>query len=204
MVPAPFRENALCPVCGSLERERLIFLYLTSKTDVLEKNNRLLHVAPEKNLADFLSASSLIDYVSTDRYDKTMVRTDVTDMGFKDAAFDEIICSHVLEHVADDFKAMSELHRILRPGGMAILQVPIAYSLEMTIEGKANDEPEKREELYGQKNHLRLYGKDYVGRLERAGFNPQAINPSQIIGDDSIEKYGLNPEEYLFVCFKKR
>ena len=202
VVPAVYRENVLCPRCESLERERLIKLYIERKTGILKKQTRLLHVAPEGNLAAFLSPQPLVDYVSMDISDEAMLRADLCRLGLKDSAFDAIICSHVLEHVTDDIKAMAELNRVLRKGGWAIIQVPISYSVEKTVDGKDTDLPEMREVLFGQENHVRLYGRDFFNRLERAGFSTQDLPPSAIVGEDMVARYALNPREHLIVCSK--
>jgi SAM-dependent methyltransferase len=202
VVPGVYRENVLCPACDSLERERLIKLYLERKTDILNRKTKALHVAPERKLEEFLSSQPHVEYVSMDISNKAMLKADLTSLGIRDSTFDVIICSHVLEHVADDLKAMAELNRIIRPDGWAILQVPIAYSLEKTIEGNDADSPDRREELFGQKNHVRLYGRDYFERLQKSGLSVREISPGEIVGESLISRYGLNPKENLFVCSK--
>lgn len=202
IVPASYRENVLCPSCGSVERERLLRLYIELRTDALKRSMRLLHVAPERNLERFLSSHPQLEYITMDISDRAMLRADLCRLGIRDSAFDAIICSHVLEHVKDDMRAMSEMHRVLNKGGWAIIQVPLSPSLEKTIEGDDDDTPEKREELFGQSNHVRLYGKDYVKRLEAAGFKVDGVPPDVVVGADSVERYALNPKELLFVCSK--
>jgi len=121
---------ALCPRCHSTDRERLIYWYIVNKTSILhsQKMIKLLHIAPEKNLQKVLKASTKINYISGDLNPLVNcdIRLDIADMDFEDDYFDFIICNHVLEHVQDDRKAMSELFRVLKPGGKAILQVPIS------------------------------------------------------------------------------
>lgn len=133
VVGGGYRLNAQCPRCNSGDRERLIYWYIKNKTDLLFTNNniRLLHVAPEKNLQKVLSLKSNIDYISADlKSPSVMVKMDITNIKYEDNYFDVIICNHVLEHIPDDHRAMSELYRVLKPNGWAILQVPISVSLK--------------------------------------------------------------------------
>ena len=168
------RPNAICPVCGALDRERLLYLYLARKTDLFLPGaapKRVLHVAPEARLSQVLAAQGHLDYLTADLEPAGVaVRMDVTDIRYPDGHFDVIICNHVLEHVPDDAKAMAELYRTLKPGGWAMLQVPIALALERTHEDPSITAPSAREQAFGQRDHVRLYGRDYRDRLARAGF----------------------------------
>ncbi|HNR87138.1 MAG TPA: class I SAM-dependent methyltransferase [Spirochaetota bacterium] len=203
IIGAGFRENALCPRCRSLDRERLLYLYLRDQTRLFmasDKKIRLLHIAPEWHIQRVLSKRPGIDYTSADLSSPTaMVRLDVTAIQFADQSFDAVICNHVLEHIPDDRKAMSEIYRILKPGGFAILQVPIALALEKTVEDPSIDDPKKREELFGQDDHVRVYGKDYAERLRDVGFVVEAVNYALEIGDEAAKRYGLLKDETVFV-----
>ena len=134
-----YRQNALCPICGSMDRERLLYLYLYYETDIFERPVKLLHVAPESNVKTVLLKKENISYLTADLNSKSVMMTmDITSISYYENSFDIIICNHVLEHIIDDRKAMAELYRILKPGGWAILQVPISTSIENTYEDSFN------------------------------------------------------------------
>lgn len=203
VIPPGYRENARCPNCGSLDRERHIHLYLKHKTEVYDDTRmRLLHFAPEENLKGALTVCSDIDYVSVDLLRNAMTRMDIANLGFADQAFDAIICSHVLEHVPDDRRALSELFRVLKPGGWAVIQVPISFSLEETYEDPTITEPEERHRAFGQRDHLRIYGKDYLNRLRDAGFDVDTWSYAEELSEAEAHKHGLLEGEKLFVCRK--
>ena len=195
--------HTLCPRCHSMDRERLIYWYITKKSNILNlsKNIKLLHVAPEKNLQKILKSFSHIKYISGDLNPSTNcdIRLDITDMNFKDSLFDVIICSHVLEHIKDDRKAISELFRVLKPKGFAILQVPISKRAKKTFEDFTIISPEDREKHFGQKDHVRIYGKDYKKRLESVGFKVVLFDIKMFLSIKEIKKYGLNEEEILYI-----
>ncbi len=134
-----------------------------------------------------------------------MVRMDITDIQFPENSFDAIICNHVLEHVIDDYKAMTELHRVLKPGGWAILQVPISLSLDKTYEDFSITTARGREEAFGQDDHVRIYAKDYASRLEQAGFKVNVFNWDAVAGSfgGSSNKYGLNEDEQIYSVVKR-
>ena len=158
---------ALCPRCHSTDRERLVYWYIINKTKILNssKNIRLSHIAPEKNLQKILKSFSHIKYISGDLNPLVANRKiDITNINFGNDYFDFIICNHVLEHVQDDRKAMSELFRVLKPGGEAILQVPISKYNKETFEDFSIILSEEREKYFGQKDHVRIYGKDYKNK----------------------------------------
>lgn len=172
-----YRQNAVCPICGSFDRERLLYLYLLFKTNIFQKQTKLLHIAPEISLSSILKKKNNIDYLTADLHSKgAMVQMDVTEIQYPDSTFDAVICNHVLEHIIDDRKAMSELFRILKPGGWGILQVPLSLSLEKTYEDYSISTPSEREQAFGQCDHVRIYAKDYYDRLEEAGFQVNQFN----------------------------
>lgn len=198
-------EFATCPRCHSTYRERLVYLFVRDRTHLLKAPSKVLHVAPERNLRKVLSCRPNLDYRTAD-LDSPLaaIKMDVTDIRCPDDEFDVIICNHVLEHVADDARAMSELFRVLKPGGFAILQVPIALSEERTDEDPGVLDPAEREARFGQYDHVRLYGRDYPLRLERAGFHIEQFQAVQEFGEPLTRKYGLQPEETLYVCSKRK
>jgi len=197
------RDN-VCPRCLSNARERLAFLYLKDRTSLFEQPTRLLHVAPEPQLASALKRSPNIKYVSADLIGPAvMSHFDIQQTPFPNQTFDVVICNHVMEHVADDSIAMAEVHRILKPGGWALLQVPIALALDRTIEDPTATTESQRIERFGQEDHVRLYARaDYISRLEAAGFAVSAENYSSVLGSAKVERFGLVEEEEVFFCSK--
>ncbi len=206
VVGGGYRENALCPVCGSTDRERLVYLYLLQKTAIFSTPCHLLHVAPESVLSRVLQRQPSIDYLTADLYPaNVMVKMDITDIQFPDHSFDVIICNHVLEHIIDDHQAMSELYRVLKPGGWAILQVPFSGVSSQTYEDFSIVTPADREQAFGQSDHVRIYAKeDYQCRLKRTGFSVNIFNwfdETEHFGG-STNRFGLNPQECTFVASK--
>jgi SAM-dependent methyltransferase len=195
---------AMCPVCGSSDRVRLLFLFLKSKTSLFTQPLKLLHLAPEKPLSDIFSKHKNIDYLTADlNPEQVMVKMDITDIQYPDDTFNAILCNHVLEHIRDDRKAMSELYRVLKPGGWAILQVPVSRILEQTYEDFTITSPQEREKHFGQKDHVRIYGSDYPQRLREAGFR---VEPFDWIKDTGFQnksnRFCLNKDETVFYCTK--
>ena len=201
-----WHEDNVCPRCLSNARERLAYLYLKERTSVFEKPARLLHIAPEPQLARTLKRSPNIKYVSADLFESgVMSRFDIQKTPFRDQTFDVVICNHVMEHVPDDSVAMAEVLRILKPGGWAMLQVPIALALDRTIEDPTATTDEQRIERFGQEDHVRLYSRaDYIGRLQAAGFSVNPESYPVALGPDKVEKFGLVEEEEVFFCSKDR
>ena len=198
------KRNAMCPVCDSSDRVRLLYLFLTNKTDIFLKKIKLLHIAPEKQLKEIFEKQVNIEYLTADlNPENVMIKMDILDIQYPDNNFDMIICNHVLEHIPDDRKAMKELLRVLKPGGSAILQVPISLTLEKTFEDATIVSPEEREKVFGQNDHVRIYGKDYSLRLKETGFN---VKEYQWTKDINIlnpgNMYCLNKNEIVYFCIK--
>lgn len=199
------RPNARCPWCLSLERHRLIWLYITDRTNLLSDNLRLLHFAPEYILQKKLASLPNLIYISADPNSaRAMVKVDITTIPYRDNSFDAILCSHVLEHVIDDQKAMAELFRVLRPGGWAIIQSPVDLERNKTFEAPNATTPEDRLRLFGQSDHVRKYGRDYKDRLEKAGFSVKVDGYVRDLGTDIINKYGLDEDEDIYFCSKPK
>jgi len=166
------RPNAKCPNCGSLERHRLLWMHLANEVwpKISSRKKDLLHIAPEPFFIRKLKPRPDVNYISGDlMMSESMAKLDLTDIQFWDNQFDLVICSHVLEHIPDDRKAMKELHRILRPDGFLIVMVPI-YGTK-TYEDFTITDPQQRLIHFGQEDHVRKYGRDIVERLGECGFD---------------------------------
>jgi SAM-dependent methyltransferase len=193
----------MCPHCGALERHRLVALYLRSLRVLGSEGLRVLHVAPEECLAHILQRLPAVDYVSGDLDDpRAMVKLDVTALPFRDESIDVVFCNHVLEHVADERRALAEIYRVLRPGGWALLQSALDPCLEATREDPEVVGPRERERLFGQRDHVRLYGRDYGARLARAGFEVTVTAPEELVRAEQMARYGLLSDEDLYRCEK--
>jgi SAM-dependent methyltransferase len=207
VVGGGWRRDAFCPGCSSYDRERLVYLYLKNKTTALTKPGKVLHIAPERILEKIFRKIPAIDYTTGDLFSKVVdVKLDVTAIQFPDDTFDLILCNHVMEHVPDDGKAMREILRTLKPGGMAIIQVPISTKLAATQEDLGNISVAERIRRFGQKDHCRIYGRDYEQRLAAAGFSVEVFrwecDPVDFGGAGN--RFALNPEEPIFICRKVR
>lgn len=197
------RSNVMCPGCSSVERHRLLALYLENRTDIFQRQLKVLHFAPEYMLQKRLGALPNLDYTSADlRSQYAQFKIDITNIPYGNDSFDVILCSHVLEHVDDDKKAMVELFRVLRPGGGAILQVPLDPSLDKTYEDPNIISPEDRAHHFGQSDHVRQYGRDYEDRLKGAGFAVKVDSYVRELEPAMIEKYRLDRAEDIYYCTK--
>ncbi len=186
------RADALCPNCGSLERHRLLLSYLRARTPLFDgQPRRMLHVAPEICLETIFASACGPGYLSADLNNTAaMERMDITDIHHADDSFDVICCSHVLEHIPDDRKAMREMCRVLRPSGFAILNVPVMPIAE-TFEDPAIVEPADRQRVYGHFDHARNYGRDYPDRLVESGFDVTVIRAPDLLDAAEIVRCGL-------------
>jgi hypothetical protein len=197
-------QDAVCPICLSHPRLRLAWLFLSTRTDLLDgRPKRILHVAPEPALTQLLRAARNLEIVSADLDSPhAAVTLDLTRIEMADASFDVILCSHVLEHVHDDRRAMRELFRILRPGGWAMIQVPI--SSKPTFEDPSITEPAERERVFWQADHVRLYGLDIADRLLEAGFEVETVFGEQLVASDQLVRTGIYPRDLVFLCGKRQ
>lgn len=203
------RKNAKCHNCDSLERHRLMYVYLKDEVKLFDEkrgNLRLLHFAPENFFYELFSNKSYIDYTPCDldpeRYQfdgkiKTS-KVDITNIAFEDESFDFILCSHVLEHIPDDHLAMKELYRVMTKNGSGIFQVPIDSDRMETYEDWSITSPKEREKAFGQYDHVRLYGKDYEERLRNAGFTVNIIDYPSSFSSEDIFKYGFVESEKIY------
>ena len=197
-------DNRLCPRCLSLERHRLLWLYLKNKTDFFYKNLKVLHVAPEQPFLKRFSTLKNLDYTTADIESPIAdIKMDIQEIPFDDNSFDVVICNHVLEHVEDEFKATSEIFRILKKNGWAILQVPIDTSRYETYEDPSITAPKEREKHFGQYDHLRAHGLDYPKRLEKSGFKVIKEEYVKEFDDKTMELYRVYKEEIIYLCIKE-
>lgn len=197
------RNNVLCPSCLSLERHRLIWLYLKEDTNIFTKKQRLLHIAPEQCFHSRLQNLKNLEYITGDLESPLAeYHFDLHQIPFENNSFDVFMCNHVLEHVKDYHRCAAELNRVLKPGGWGIMQVPIDYSRAETYEDPSIVTPEEREKHYWQKDHLRLFGRDYPDILRKAGFIVEENRLAAQMDPDIIENYRLQKQEILYVCRK--
>ncbi len=198
------RENALCPSCQTLERHRLIWLYLKEKTDFFTKNLRVLHIAPESCFITPFSKQKNLTYTTADLESPlATVKMDIQKMPFEDNSFDVVLCNHVLEHIPDDYKALSEMYRVLSPNGWAILQVPFFdLNLQKTFQDDTIISPQERFKAYGQEDHVRMYGQDYPVRIASVGFEVEENLFVKELPKENIAKYALPASEILYVARK--
>jgi len=187
----PVRIEARCPACDALERHRLLWRYLQEKTRFFQSGGaKMLHVAPEPCLESRWRGMIGAGYMTADLMARADVKMDITDIQFPENEFDIIYCSHVLEHVPDDRKAMWEFFRVLKPGGWALLLVPITESV--TFEDPSITDPEERRRVFGQFDHVRSYGPDYADRLREAGFDVTVTSARDFLGPEEIERLRLD------------
>jgi predicted SAM-dependent methyltransferase len=197
------RDDVKCLGCGSLERHRLVWLYFTKMTDLFdEKPKKMLHIAPEFCFEKRLKGRIGVGYITSDINNPgAMVKMDITDIHYPDKSFDVIYCSHVLEHVVADISAISELHRVLKRNGWAIILVPIAGA--KTFENPSVKDPAERLKVFGQEDHVRIYGRDFIDRLKKAGFKVKVISPSDFLNKDEIIQMGITAESgEIYYCTK--
>jgi predicted SAM-dependent methyltransferase len=197
------RANALSPSTFSLERHRLLWLYLKNETNFFSAQKNVLHIAPEQCFFKLFKKQSNLDYITLDINSPIAdVKADVCNLPFDDEVFDIVFCNHVLEHIEDDKKAMSELYRVLKKEGMGIFQVPQDLTLKKTYEDYSIISPKERTKHFGQYDHVRIYGKDYFDRLREVGFKVKEIDYSKTLSKEQVRKYCLVEEEVLPVCTK--
>ena len=199
------RENALSPATLSLERHRLLWLYLQNETDFFLKTTKrkMLHIAPEQCFLKRFRAQENLDYITADLESPIAdVKADICDLPFDDNSFDIIFCNHVLEHIPDDKKAMRELYRVMKKGGFGIFQIPQDLSRAETFEDDSITDKEERTKIFGQYDHVRVYGRDYFDRLRSVGFEVSEIDYTKTLDNALVKKYSLMPGEILPLVYK--
>ena len=197
------RPNVLAPSTLSLERHRLLWLYLKNETTLFTKPHKLLHFAPEQAFLKEFKKLTNLKYTTTDLLSPIAdVKADICNLPFKDNSFDFILCNHVLEHIPDDTKAMQELFRVLAINGTAILQIPQDLNRNITFEDNTITDPKERAKIFGQYDHLRVYGLDYFNKLRNIGFNVEEVDYTNTLTNKQIDTYRLAKGEIIPVCKK--
>ncbi|MDG1398118.1 MAG: methyltransferase domain-containing protein [Polaribacter sp.] len=199
------RKNALSPSTLSLERHRLMWLFLRDETNFFSSKDvlKVLHIAPEQCFLDLFKKQKNIEYITSDLESPIAdVKADICDLPFKDNEFDVVFCNHVLEHISDDTKAMQELYRVLKKDGFGIFQIPQDLSRATTFEDNSIIDKKERAKIFGQYDHVRIYGRDYFNKLRRVGFKVDEIDYSKKISPKKIERFCLMKGEILPVCYK--
>jgi SAM-dependent methyltransferase len=199
------RNNVLSPSTLSLERHRLLWLYLQNQTDFFSSKTKkkVLHFAPEQAFYKLFRNQKNLDYTTTDLLSPLAdVKADICNLPFDDNQYDVILCNHVLEHIPDDTKAMQELFRVLKPGGMAILQIPQDLSRQKTFADDTITNQKERAKIFGQYDHVRIYGRDYFDKLRSIGFTVIEEDYTAKIDPQLVEKYCLAKGEIIPICFK--
>lgn len=193
------RKNAQCPTCGSLERHRFLWLFLKEQTPFFRRTLKVLHTAPETSLEGAFRARHRRGYVTVDRFNPHAdVQADLTDLPFPDRHFDAVVSSHVLEHVPDDRTALSEIARVLKPSGFAVLLFPYDRK-RPTQEDPAMDTPAKRLAAYGHPYHYRIYGSDTVDRLAEHGLIAATVDSSALLSAHRRRRNRIN-RNFLFLA----
>jgi predicted SAM-dependent methyltransferase len=196
-----------CPECGSLDRNRLYSIYLQKRFSEMTSKGlsyKLLDIAPDKNLSNWIKKHHAIQYRSMDLYmDGVDDKVDITDMKiYNNDSFDIIICSHVLEHIIEDIKAMKEIYRILKVGGFAIVMVPILLTLKEDLENGEWTSVEDKWKYYAQDDHVRMYSKNgFITKLEQCGFKVNQYG-KDYFGEEVFEKHGINKRSVLYIVEK--
>lgn len=197
------RSNVLSPSTLSLERHRLLWLYLTQETNFFTAPLKVLHFAPEQAFYKRFKKLANLDYTTTDLESPLAdVKANICNLPFEDNTYDVILCNHVLEHIPDDTKAMQELFRVLKPGGYAILQIPQDYSRTTTFEDDSITDPKERAAIFGQYDHVRVYGLDYFDKLRSIGFEVKEVDYTAKMPEEKVTSYCLAPGEIIPVCYK--
>jgi hypothetical protein len=199
------RDNVLCPYDLTLERHRLMWVYLKDRSNFFkEEKLKVMHIAPEQCFYSKFKKQKNLEYTTGDLLSPLAdIHFDLHKIPLEDNQYDVIFCNHVLEHVQDDHKCMTELHRIMKPGGWGIFQVPIDTSRTETYEDKSITSPKEREKHFWQYDHVRLYGLDYPNKLEAAGFDVEVYDYHKDLPKEHYEKYRFHADELLYIVKKK-
>jgi len=197
------RLNALSPGTLSLERHRLLWLYLKRETTFMKDKKKVLHIAPEQSFYKRFKKIHFWNYTTLDLNSPLAdIKADITNLPFDNDFFDLIICNHVLEHIQDDIMAIKEIYRVLKKNGVAIMQIPIDLKRLKTFEDSEIKSNKKREELFGQYDHVRIYGKDFFDRLRRVGFRTKKIDYTKDLSEEEIKRFSIIKGEIIPIGIK--
>ncbi|WP_299111277.1 class I SAM-dependent methyltransferase [uncultured Winogradskyella sp.] len=197
------RPNVLSPSTLSLERHRLLWLYLKNETHFFSEPLKVLHFAPEQCFLKRFRELKHLDYTTTDLLSPIAdVKADICDLPFKDNTYDVILCNHVLEHIPNDTKAMQELYRVMKPGGYGVFQIPQDLNRATTFEDNTITDKAERTKVFGQYDHVRVYGRDYFDKLRAIGFKVEEVDYTSQLIDSDIDKYRLAKGEIIPVVYK--
>jgi SAM-dependent methyltransferase len=196
------RPNVLSPGTLSLERHRLLWLYFDRETDFFNLAADVLHIAPEQAFVKRFRQLNHRSYITSDLHSPLAdVQADICNLPFSDQQFDWVVCNHVLEHIPSDKIAMQEIFRVLKPGGTAILQVPLRLD-QNTFEDDRITDPKERAQVFGQYDHVRIYGKDYRERLEQIGFQVKMLAYAEQLTSEEQTRYAVPANEIIPICTK--
>ena len=197
------RNNVLSPSTYSLERHRLLWLYLKNETSFFKAKLKVLHFAPESALMNQFKKLKNLSYDTIDLNSPIAdIKGDICDLPFSDNSYDFILCNHVLEHIIDDNKAMKELYRVLKKNGIGIFQVPMDYNRDTTFEDFSVTNKKERNKLFGQYDHVRIYGLDFFDRLQKVGFTVERCEYTSKLSKEDIIKFCLPTKEIIPICRK--
>ncbi|EGV44130.1 SAM-dependent methyltransferase [Bizionia argentinensis JUB59] len=197
------RNNVLSPSTLSLERHRLLWLYLKNETNFFTEEKKVLHFAPEQCFLKRFRRLKNLNYTTTDLESPIAdVKADICDLPFEDNSYDIILCNHVLEHIPDDTKAMQELFRVMKPGGYGIFQIPQDLSREKTFEDDTITDRKERAAIFGQYDHVRIYGRDFFDKLRSIGFTVDEADYTSKLSDAEVEGFCLAKGEIIPVVYK--
>ncbi len=192
------RENVLSPSTLSLERHRLLWLFLKNHTNFFTRSARVLHFAPEQAFHQRFKKLQNIEYTTTD-LDSPLadVKADICNLPFEADSFDVILCNHVLEHIEDDSAAMKELFRVMATGGWGVFQIPQDLKRDKTFEDPSITDKKDRARIFGQYDHVRIYGRDYFDKLRSIGFTVEEVDLTTSMSVEEVERYRLAKGEII-------
>lgn len=197
------RDNVLSPSTYSLERHRLLWLFLKDKTNLFTTSQKVLHFAPEQAFYERFKVMKHLDYTTTDLNSPLAdVKADICNLPFESNTYDLILCNHVLEHIPNDRMAMMELFRVMKPGGMGIFQIPLDMNRKKTFEDPTITDHKERAKAFGQYDHVRIYGLDFFQKLKQCGFRVEKVDYTNTLSSDKIKEYCISKGEVIPVVYK--